>query len=433
MAMADPTSECGRLDQARRLAYWMIAIAFIATAIVFSIAPLRNAYHGKYKDYELWGQTGRIVLDGGELYPTDGRPFPFMYPPTAAVILAVLWPLGSMGLIALFSLVNTAAWLGSVLLSVKLASGRVTRQDPLLYLIPSLIAAVFVWLNYLIGQPNLFLLLCMLIAMLCLFKGREGAAGAMIALAASIKAFPIMAVGYLVYRRHWRAVASLIICLVVLLVIVPAPFRGFERNIHDLKVWSGGMLFKYDKEGIAQRPQRGTGLKNSSLIAVANRLLRHVDASGESKSSYFVNVADLDFHIVNGVIAAVGGALCVFYVACMPRRRDRTDASNAIEAAMLLLLILVFSPFAFTYFFVWLIYPFTLLLHLALAAPAKSGQRRVMFAVLVAATMLLALPIVARGAAQARGNNLAATLLLLAVLGWRLRQMRRKSVAAANA
>src|SRR5205823_11205824 len=57
----------------------------------------------------------------------------------------------------------------------------------------------------------------------------EIVAGSLIAVAAAIKAFPVLAIIYLIYRRCWKAAVSLVATLLFLLFILPAPFRGFKR------------------------------------------------------------------------------------------------------------------------------------------------------------------------------------------------------------
>ena len=49
--------------------------------------------------------------------------------------------------------------------------------------------------------------------------GKEWNAGALVAFASAIKAFPVLAIGYLVYRRHWKATLSTLVFLILLLVV----------------------------------------------------------------------------------------------------------------------------------------------------------------------------------------------------------------------
>src|SRR5262245_48007730 len=52
----------------------------------------------------------------------------------------------------------------------------------------------------------------------------------------------LSALAYLVYRRHWQVVFSTLAWLVLVLVVLPTPWRGFERNAHELILWYRGML-----------------------------------------------------------------------------------------------------------------------------------------------------------------------------------------------
>jgi hypothetical protein len=408
--------------------YRRLAILFAVGMLAFAVEPIgNNALGWLNKDYDLWYLYGQKFLHGQAIYPTDHRPFPFMYPPTAAALMAVASLAGPHGFVWLLVLLQSASWLASVLLSVRLATGKALRRSPILYLVPTLVVIPFIHDMYLLGQPNLLLLALMLGAFACLRADRPWSSGALIALAAGIKAFPVLALGYLVYRRHWRATAATVLALAVLLLVVPSPFRGPRAAAGDLVVWTRGMVLKYDEGQIAQRPERCYSYKNQSLIAVANRLLRDIPADGERKDPWRVNLASLDFHAVNKIAAAAGLALCLFYVGAMPWRRPDRDgngdgdgrgtATFACESAMLVLMILVFSPFAFNYFYVWLIYPLTVALDRLLGFPVGSRPRRVLGLGLAAALAIYAATAVSLRGAQAYGNLLAVDVLLLGLLG----------------
>jgi hypothetical protein len=255
--------------------------------------------------------------------------------------------------------------------------------------------------------------------------------------------------------------------------------------MRDVKVWAGGMLFTYNKQGIAQRPFRSYSYKNQSIMAMAHRLLRDVPADGEAvlakrigkfrrdrklggpeaaradgsfnlkamlegasqgqaavaaafegidedlKKAWRVNVASLDFRAVT--LATLGGmaALSLFTLAAWPRERARTARTDAIEFAMVTTLIVMFSPLSFNYAFVWLIYPMTVALHEALEHPATDPRRRMLdraglAAILLGPATAVAFPL----AAQAYGNLFVPATLLVLTLGAKLFQIRREAVEA---
>jgi hypothetical protein len=399
---------------------WLI-FALAATIIGFSVAPLLNESLDRgNKDYPLWYYVGRAVSQGVEVYPKDGRVFPFMYPPSAAAMLAIASQVGPRAFVALLVGLNTVSWVASIVLSVYLATGKKGWQRPILYLLPSLGMAVYIHDVYLLGQPNLGLLACMLGAFACLGARRSGLAGGLIALAAAVKAFPFMAIGYLVYRRFWKATAALIVALTLMMVVLPMPFRGIAGAFEDVGTWTMGMVLRYDAGGIAQRPERGFGHKNQSLMALANRLLRAIPADGEAKDGWRVNVADLDFATVNKIILLSALALGGLYMGLMPKWENRNQATSAIEYALLILLILMFSPLSFNYFYVWLLYPLTLALHLGLEAPRGSASRRVLLGSVAGSLGSLSLSLVESRTAAGYGNSFFAGAILLVGLGWKL-------------
>ena len=406
----------------------------VAAMIAFAVAPISNNLRGRpNKDYDLWYRTGRIVLQGGEVYPKDHRPFPFMYPPSCAVLLALASRAGRHAFVPLLVGVNSAAWLAGAALATRLAAGTGGRPHPLLYLVPSLGVIPFIHDTYLLGQPNLLLLALMLGAFACLARGRDGWAGVLIALAAAVKAFPVLAVGYLAYRRRTRGVVAAVVTLAALLLAAPAAALGPRRAWDDLRTWTRGMVLKYDADGIAQRPERCFSFKNQSLMGLANRLLRPIPADGEADAAWKVNLVALEFRAVNVVIALVALGLCAAFAWAMPPRSRRSARSDAAEWAVLLILILILSPLSFNYSYVWLLFPLAVATATALEAPAGSPARRWRLAWPAAALALLAAAIPWLRAAQAYGNVLAAGLVLMIGLIGSLSRWRRVATAPAPA
>jgi len=397
--------------------------AFVVTATVFSVLPLLRYLRGhSIFDYELWYATGKQVLAGDEIYFFRAGKYDFMYPPPCALFLTGASLLGQGGLIFLLVAINSVAWFYSAKLSAVLATGGRGTTNRWLYFVPSLLVIVYIWSSYHLGQPNLVLLALMLGAFVALRAKREIVGGGLIAVAAAIKAFPVLAIIYLVYRRYWKAAVSLVATLVFLILILPAPFRGFERVWGDLEKWSVGML-KYSEATVGQRPMRSYTWKNQSLIGVSNRLLRHVDADAASAphQPIYVNFADLRFPVVNGIIFSVALALGMLFIAAMPRRDMRTADSDAIEFALLLLLMLIVTPLSFGYFYSWLMLPFAVITQRVLVKKVSS-----ILWWCVPALALLAVGLIFPRGAQLYGNTFFASLLLFIGLSIELLRFRQQ-------
>jgi hypothetical protein len=213
-----------------------------------------------------------------------------------------------------------------------------------------------------------------------------------------------------------------------LLIVLPIPFRGYAQAKQDLERWSSGMLFKYDETGVGQRLGRSNSWKNQSIWGVANRLLRHVeyDHKYEPHEPVYANVADLGFDTVNRIILAAALALGLVFIGVLPRARRRTPETDAIEFALLLLLMLVFTPLSFGYLFAWLLYPLTVVVQRVVAAATKNAP---LIACSACAVALLALSIPFRVMAPTYGNALFAALLLFAGLAIELWRLKRGAVS----
>jgi Glycosyltransferase family 87 len=378
--------------------------------------------HGKTKDYPLWFWAGQQVLHGGDLYPSDpNRQFDFLYPPLSAVLLALPSYFGKIPLYLCLSLLNAAAWWMTAQLSNAMtAAGKV--PEPWLAALPSVLTISFVFDMFDLGQPNLVLLAMMLLGFWWLQHGRAWASGSMFALATAIKVFPVAVLPYLLWRRQWASAASMIIFLGVFLFVLPAPIRGSQHNIAELKTWYQGMVGSSSEQGFGQRGEQNWSWVNQSIIAVTHRLTRPVNYNQDNsaRAPAYMNLVDLDFKTANWAVIGISIVIGLAFVAVMPPLSRRTPRSDAEELGILFCLMTVASPLARQYYFMWLFFPLTVLLHRAAYDP-RLAVRRGTWAMLAVAGLLicLSLPIFPHDL-QAFGNNLIATVVIAGGLAWHI-------------
>ncbi|MGD0564032.1 MAG: glycosyltransferase family 87 protein [Roseiarcus sp.] len=410
-----------------------LLILFIAASLILAAIPLAPELFGAGKgdDYALWYWAGRQVLTGGDLYAVDGRTtFPFLYPPLAAVLMAPFSLFGPAFSVLCIVLVNLASWWVAVTLSDRLSGDKGPRAWWVVAL-PSLLSAFVVAETFNFGQANLLLLALMLAGLALLQSERPWSAGAMFALAASLKAFPVAILPYLLWRRRWRAAAAMVIGVGVLLLIVPAPFRGFERNLQEVRTWSEGMVLSANQDGFGQRLDENWSWKNQSIVAVTHRFLRPLNAEviGRDVKPIYVNILSLGYQQANLVLLAIAGLIGVGFCAVLPPERGRTLRSDAEEFALLLSLMTIASPLARTYYFVWLLFPVTVLVYRAALEP-RARVRRATWGLLTLALALATVPFLGHSHwPQALGNLFWATAIIAGALAWRL----RLGVASASA
>ncbi len=376
MSFASPITP--KLQPGERKALWL----FLLFSVLLWIPPVVNTirHHKGNKDYGTWDTVGQLVREGQAIYPEGKRKFnhDFFYPPAiASLFYAPLSYAGQSGMVILLCAFTTAGHLISILLSVYFATGRARGQRPLLYGIAFIVSIPFVWDMYFLGQLNLTLLAVMLLAFLALDQlKRPLTAGALLALSAAAKAFPLTSIGYLIWRRHWLAALSMIGSLFLILVILPAPMRGFDRNLQELRTWTDNMLLHNTGDTLANQPDRGYKFGNQTLVSVVHRLTRPLNVGKESDGNLTVNFITLSKDTAFLIFLIIAGIMCLAYVLAMPTKSRRTARTNALEYAILLLLIVIFSPKAGSYYYVWSMPGFTIAVAEALRSPVGSKRRR---------------------------------------------------------
>ena len=126
------------------------------------------------------------------------------------------------------------------------------------------------------------------------------------------------------------------------------------------------------------------------------------------------------------IIVGAGLLLGLVYLAVMPRRNARRRETDALEFALFILLMLMFTPLSFGYLFACLLFPFTVLIARVLQFPA----RHLLITGGMAALLLVA-TIPAQRTAQLYGNYFFASLILFVGLAVELWQLKRQAPASA--
>ncbi|WP_314949878.1 glycosyltransferase family 87 protein [Bradyrhizobium cosmicum] len=423
MTSSDPFPKPGALRTLSLRAPLDLLFLFCCVLLTADVLVPEIFGHGKTKDYGLWYWAGQQVLNGGALYPDNIRAyFEFIYPPLPAILLAIPSWFGKIPLYVVLSILNAVAWWYTGMFSNAMTgSGR--SPGPWLEALPAVATVTFVFDQFDLGQPNLVLLAMMLWGFWCLQHQRSWLAGFLFALATAIKVFPIAVLPYLVWRRKWAAVVATVAFTGILLYVVPAPIRGFERNAAELKTWYQGMVGTSSEKGFGQRDEQNWSWVNQSVIAVTHRLVRPINYNQEdpNKPPRTMNVIDVDYRTANWIVLAMSALLGLGFLAVMPPQRRRTARSDAEELGILFCLMTVASPLARQYYFMWLYFPMTVLMHRA-AFDERANVRLGTWLALGAAgiLMLLSLPWFPN-VIQAWGNNLIATAILAGSLAWHIR------------
>jgi alpha-1,2-mannosyltransferase len=207
---------------------WVI-LGMISTAVAIALTVMAIGPH--QLDFAVYRMGGFNVF-GQHLYTTrvTSRGLLFTYPPFAALLL---WPIGHLsahaGQIG-WNLLNCAALLALIGVSIKLAKGvRVNRRvwvSALVFMLPALLLNP-VRLTTVLGEVNLFIALMVLVDLTCVVGLRTHILprGTLLGVAAAIKLTPLIFVPFLFLTRQFRAgfvaLASFSLCTLGSFALAP--------------------------------------------------------------------------------------------------------------------------------------------------------------------------------------------------------------------
>ena len=405
-------------------AAWVLAGGLV---LLVTMAVIGKFLHGDLKDAEVWYDAGRRALEGRRLADLPH----YRYPPVFAVLVA---PLTALGMAPFFfiwyglnvGLFGVALWLAG---RIVFAPGEAPAARS--YWLPGLLVAAYGIDNLFLGQTNILVMALVYWCFLEDLQGRGWRAGWPLGVAIAIKVFPAPVVAYLLYRRRWRAAITALACCAFLLLILPAPVRGFHRNLAEMADWGERVAMPFLSKGRAgDWGQHSLDFGNQSAPAVARRFLTHVDAQVAARKArpIYVNLASLSESQASRVVLGVFAVLVAAFLAACGWRTPRDQRQWATEYSLVTALLLLTSALSWTYFFVMLLLPAMQALRLvgqptAIRPVSARALRGALWGLVIAALLL------GNHYARALGSVFWATMLMFAALAMARYDLRREAPA----
>ena len=176
-----------------------------------------------------------------------------------------------------------------------------------------------------------------------LFNGREAAGGAWLAVAAAIRASPLIYLPYLIFKRRLLACAVFIVALLGVSFIpdiIGALRGGYTGHLTDwlAQVVGPALVPGTSSKLVFWDIWNGANLYNQSLRGVINRF---------ATAPVFGLTPTMLLIVVDGIFAAIVGVLLLM----SPRRREYV----AIDTAVLLIAMLALSPMTSRYHYIFVL------------------------------------------------------------------------------
>ncbi len=194
------------------------------------------------EDFEVNYKAGKRLLWGETLYRFEDEHFMFKYFPCSALLYVPLsyLPLSSAKAIWYYLVVFCSVFL--FYLSYKLADSS-KKINGFLIVLPPLILARYFFREIELGQINALVTMILILMVWLMSPERASASrkndffsGCLWGLATAFKPYAFIFYPYFIIKMKWRAVLSGFV-FVVLALLVPSLYYGFEGNLQVLKEW----------------------------------------------------------------------------------------------------------------------------------------------------------------------------------------------------
>jgi Glycosyltransferase family 87 len=392
-------------------------VLFGLTIAAISIGFAYRTY-GHPMDFRVYYFGARGVFNGTRpVYGITsglGWPMHYRYPPLFLLLFApfATLPLGWGAAIWVILKIGTLIWLVQLMKSASPLDSPPLGGNVMTILAAILFIAPYMVEEFRYGNAQFFVV-ALTAAGLLFTRAKPMIAAGCLALAISIKVWPLFFVPYLVARRDWRIVAYTLL-FVVFLTTVPSLYFGVAGNVHLLQQW-------FSQEFRTQLNENEIWFPNQSLRGVLMRYLTVVDYSQVPDSNYpQVNLTTMSPSAVRLLWMILAGGI---YTGFLLRARSRKDEPGFPDHALAFCLVALLEPFTQKYALAVLFWP-------ALTVAGFMKDRRVRGLIYAAAVLALIQPL-APGAntqrlLQVLGLDFAAAALLTAGV---LMASRTRSVA----
>ncbi len=316
-------------------------------------------------DFTVFIAAGRAVLDGTDIYEAHNvRGWYYLQPPLFAVAMVPFAMIPQMWAVLIWYLLSVAMMIAAVRMCVRMMSRRQppSQNQFVIYLVPPLLVVLLLVSALAHGQSSVLMLWLVIAALYCNEQGHAVVGGVSLAGATLVKVFPVLLLGYFVWRKKWRFVAASLLALVLGLFVLPSFAYGWKGNRVFLEKWVTRVVspaLQSEKER-ANEPLYNTLLNsdmvnNQSLPAVLWRWTKVQSASW---------IARL------GVVAMA----CVIFLV---GRKSAPINEPLILGAALICTVLA-PPVSWSHYFLVLLFPLTALIAL-LQRTADQSLKRIIY------------------------------------------------------
>ncbi len=409
---------------------WIALLALAGAAVAIGAYRARD---GGTSDFDDFWKTARF--DFLEHRTMTERFGVHNYLPFFVVVTSPLGMLPLRTASVVFNALSVIAFAASIWLTQRLVS-RPGPGVPWAAWVAGLLVLPYAFDCVLLGQAALFIVALLVVCLQLVERRRHTAAGLALALAVSLKLFPIVLGLYFLLKRQTRVLVGLVIGLVICNGIIPAAAFGAQRSWELHKAFWQRSAKGQSLLALSALDSDKMRFTNQSLPLVLKRLTSptHPGISRDGQPRYVniatwglrpIRIAGISLAPVQWAVIAVAGTLALTAVIVARRPARQTSLARArYEYAGFVLLSILLAPVIWTFYFSLCFLPLALL-----AAFVERQPDRALGSKLVLGAFALGAPLLAWPEARAVGSHYWLAVLLMFTMWARAHRESGRSIA----
>jgi hypothetical protein len=414
---------------------WLLAVAVVALGLI----GIYYAQPYKFVDFAVYYYAGISLLKGRtDLYAADfamNNVHDYRYPPFFLIVFSPLSLLPHTVAAYIWYWINIFAFGGIIYFVQKMSraaeiAGAIIdnkKASRTAWILAFIILVQYFLMAFRYGNVQTLVVFLFFAALYLLMRGRDAWAAFVMALAITVKIFPLVALPYFAVKRRWKFVI-LTVLLTILLNLLPAFYFGFAQNAEILKDWYRAVIVNQDqheKDTIINLSLKGELSRYLTEIDYSQKKLGAENFDQDYRQINFTSVSDQTSNRIWIIVSALAFGASLFLIwlndfrggkysgikkdagvekglEIMP---DEWHKNTLVEYSLVVCLILFVGPLTSKIYFIELLLPVVCLAKIVFnrARDADNFNRYVFYLLAAANVVLPLLP----------GRNLQRLILVL--------------------
>ena len=276
-------------SRSRLIAMVAFATVLLGFAAIWQAGPYSTGGHEwgareHHSDFTAYLAAGRAVSSGTDIYHArNRRGWPYVYPAALAIAVVPLTRLPLPLAVLLWYLISLASIICATRWCAQLAGAKILDPEKTSVLLPIALSLAFLVNGLARGQASIVVSSLVFGAFYFDSRERPLRAAACFAGAVLLKVFPVVLLGYFIWRGRWRFCLATLLFIGLGGVVFPASVFGWQQSLAYLSEWAHLLA----PSGLTSGPAnpyhevllQWSGSHNQALYAVLGRLTSRFDGS----------------------------------------------------------------------------------------------------------------------------------------------------------